>query len=545
MTSVATFNLRFSLTRAQARRDLNRLIGHRPDVIALQEVSRDRARGLREQLAREGYGLAIVNDVPIAYKLGKFKLLQEGTHKLNDKVAGMPGSKGRARVANWLALRDRKTGETSVFSNVHLIAGSQYTQARRRLHNRQMAALADLHRDLREKYGDDASYFSMGDFNVSNRARMRALREAGLNTYMAPGDTGPKGGRPDWISSSRKRLSARVLRGFRSDHQAYLAKFGEGSQQDPKDPDTGDNTDENTGGGAGGGGNGGDGGGNGGGNGNGNDGMDDISAFELFSDLLESWGVPVGADIEAIIRQAVLDGITPDNIGLIIPEIQQTNSWNTRFPGWKQRIANGYNQITVEEYLQLEDAYHRIMEQAGLPAGFYDDPADFGNWIANDVSPDEIGGRVQLAVKTAQAVDPTARQLMAQFYGLTTGDIASYFLDQSRALPVIERQYETANVAAWAARAGFDVGSMGRYESLVDAGVTAEQAAQSYGTVKSLSDTVGGVASVYGENYDQSDAESDVFFGQSEKRRRLMAQEAATFSGRSAGMTGSARRQSY
>ena len=56
---------------------------------------------------------------------------------------------------------------------------------------------------------------------------------------------------------------------------------------------------------------------------------------------------------------------------------------------------------------------------------------------------------------------------------------------------------------------------------------------------------VGQVASIYGESYNQADAEQDVFFNKSEKRRRIMAQEAATFGGSSRGATGSAERSGY
>jgi len=270
-----------------------------------------------------------------------------------------------------------------------------------------------------------------------------------------------------------------------------------------------------------------------------------LSAYDHFAEILESWGIPVGHDIEAIIKQAVIDGYTPDQLELILPDIQKTQSWLTRFPGWAQRVKNGYNQLSVDEYLNLEDAYRRTMEEAGLPAGFYDSPSDFGNWIASDVSPDEIQSRVQIAVDAAKTIDPTARNLMARFYGLTTGDLASYFLDQKRALPVIERQYNAANVAAWAERSGLDVSNIGHYEDLVDKGITADQAAQGYGSVKTLADTFGKLAGVYGERYSQGDAEQDVFFGNSDKRRRLAAQEAATFSGSSSGATGAAKRQSY
>jgi len=273
--------------------------------------------------------------------------------------------------------------------------------------------------------------------------------------------------------------------------------------------------------------------------------FDEQNAFNYIRKFFESLGIPFSGEIEAIIKTAMLNGYGPDQIELLMPDVQKTQAFKTRFPGFQARIDGGYGAIDLGQYIQLENTYHRIMQEAGLPAGFYDSPADFGSWIANNVSPDEIQSRVSKAVSIAKSVDPTARNLMAQFYGLSTGDVASYFLDQSRALPVIERQYNASNVAAWAQRAGFDVTSMSRYEDLVDKGVTADQAAQQYGTVKTVAETFGKLGGVYGESYTQTDAENDVFFNQDQKRRRLATQEAATFSGSSSGATGAAKRNSY
>lgn len=269
------------------------------------------------------------------------------------------------------------------------------------------------------------------------------------------------------------------------------------------------------------------------------------SAYDILRKFFEGYGITFDAEIEGVIKNAMLAGYGPEQIEFIMPDLEKTQAFIKRFPGYSSRTSNGYNAINLGEYLQLENQYHRIMQEAGLPAGFYDDPSDFGNWIANNVSPDEIMNRVQKATSVAQQLDPTMRNLLAQFYGLTTGDIASYFLDQSRALPVIERQYKAAGVASWAARNGLAVTDMSRYENLADSGVSIEQAAAGYGTVKALSDSVGAAAGVYGETYDQGDAEQDVFFNKSDKRRSIMAKEAATFGGSSAGSTGSAKRQSY
>lgn len=266
------------------------------------------------------------------------------------------------------------------------------------------------------------------------------------------------------------------------------------------------------------------------------------SAYDILANFFTSMGIKFDAQIQQLVQDAMTAGYGPDKIDLIMPELEKTQAFQNRFPGYTQRIQNGYNAVSLGEYLQLENTYHRILQESGLPAGFYDDPSDFGQWIANNVSPDEISTRVQVATEEALKVDPTTRNLLAQFYGLGTSDLASYFLDPNRSLPVIKRQYASAQIATAASQAGLAVNDMTRYENLLDRGVTADQAAQGFGTVKSFTDALGEAGSIYGINYTQSDAENDVFFNQSDKRRKIVTQESATFNGRSSGATGSAQR---
>lgn len=270
-------------------------------------------------------------------------------------------------------------------------------------------------------------------------------------------------------------------------------------------------------------------------------------------DILTNWfrtnlQLSNSADIVSIIHDAWLKGYTPADIDLFLPDIEKTASFQQRFPGYATAVKNGY--LTggiggLSQYLQLEGQYRQIISSAGLPSGFYDDPSDFGEFIAGGKSPAEIESRVGMAVRTAQQIDPTMRNLMAKFYGLSTGDVAAYFLDPDRALPSIERQYKSAGVASWAARYGLDVSSMTRYESLVDSGISEDQAAQGYANVAALRDYVGRAGGVYGIRFDQGDAEKDVFFNDQTKRRKIIAAEEATFGGSSQGSTGSATRSSY
>lgn len=270
------------------------------------------------------------------------------------------------------------------------------------------------------------------------------------------------------------------------------------------------------------------------------------SAMDLFRKYFSNLGVNFDAEIEAIIFDAMMKGMTPDDVPYILPEIEKTKAFNARFTGYAAYKANHQGTaINLQDYIDLEIAYTNIMANAGIPKGFYDDYSDFGDWIAKGISPEELSGRVRMATDMAKQVDPTMRNLMARFYGLSTGDVAAYFLDPNRAAPLIEHQYKTAEVASWASRFGYQINDMQRYQDLVESGVSGQQAAQSYGTIKQLDETVGRIAGIYGESYGQSDAEQDVFFNRNEKRRRIVAQEQATFSGSSRGQTGSAQRQSY
>lgn len=269
------------------------------------------------------------------------------------------------------------------------------------------------------------------------------------------------------------------------------------------------------------------------------------SAYDVLAGEFKSWGMNITPDLDAILKQMMTGGYGPNDLNAFLPQIEQTQAFQTRFPGWSQMVKNGYNAISPQQYLNLEDQYHAILSNAGLPKGFYDDPSDFGQWIAQDISPAEIQQRVAMATQAAKSIDPAVRDLMAQHYGLATGDVAAYFLDPDRALPTIERQYNAAQVATWAQKNGFQINDMNRYEDLVDKGVTPAQAAQGYGTVAQVQNTVGKLAGVYGQSFTQSDAENDVFFNQSDKRNRIVSDETAAFQGRSSGATGTAQRTSY
>lgn len=116
-----------------------------------------------------------------------------------------------------------------------------------------------------------------------------------------------------------------------------------------------------------------------------------------------------------------------------------------------------------------------------MPAGFYDDPKDFQNFIAQDVSPEELAGRIDLGY---QAVRNAPQNVVTEFkrlYGVSDGELAAYFIDPERARPTFdryeaERQARSAAISAQAQQQAQLTLQTQEAEALARAGISTEQA---------------------------------------------------------------------
>jgi len=213
--------------------------------------------------------------------------------------------------------------------------------------------------------------------------------------------------------------------------------------------------------------------------------MEDQSAFDILAETLKYYGLVTDADQTLLndvkaawLGKTIGPNSTIDDVGI---QLRNSAAFQARFPANKQLQAQGKPQYSVSEYLRLESSYKSRLQEAGMPAGFYDQPDDFQNFIANDVSPDEVGARAQLGY---QAVRQSSPQVVAEFkrlYGVSEGELAAYFIDPERMRPTFdryeaERQARSAQIAAQATQqAGITVGQQ-QAEELARAGVTQEQA---------------------------------------------------------------------
>jgi len=255
-----------------------------------------------------------------------------------------------------------------------------------------------------------------------------------------------------------------------------------------------------------------------------------VNAYDLMIETLRQWGLEsLGPDVLRYLQ----DGQSQDQISILI---QETPAYKQRFAGNEVRRKAGLPALSPAEYLSVESSYRQIMESAGLPVGFYDQPADFAQWIGADVSPSEINSRVNMATEAAQKIDEGTKAAFAEYHGIQPSDLAAFFLDRTRSEAVLQKISRSVSLGGQAINQGLRFGRVEAERLANSTLVDRTQYAQALGTVAELAQDIGKLGSIYGNAYTVEEAASDVFFADTEarrKRQKLAGQERATFSGAS------------
>lgn len=261
---------------------------------------------------------------------------------------------------------------------------------------------------------------------------------------------------------------------------------------------------------------------------------DKRDAFVALNTLFSSYGLQ---SLAPKIFSYIQNGYSADTIALLL---QDTAEFKTRFAGNELRKKAGLAVLSPADYLATEASYRQVMAAAGLPKSFYDSPSDYANWIGGDVSPTEIKGRVDLAVAATTQADPMVKAQLAAFYGVDDSHLNAYFLDQSRALPLLQKQEAAAAFGAEAARRGL-LSDRQRMEDYVTQGFSQSQASQGFQQVAEELPNLQALAARFGTTFGQAEEEQSVFGTAADavaRKRGLASQERAMFSGSSGGAAG-------
>ena len=121
-------------------------------------------------------------------------------------------------------------------------------------------------------------------------------------------------------------------------------------------------------------------------------------------------------------------------------------TFKARFPGMTQRRANGFNAITVTQYLAYETNAKSLARTAGLPTGFMG-KTEIANLIGNNVSATELTHRVTKAYEVAMNSPPETRALLTQYFGIKTGTLAAYSLTPKKGTAVLTNAVTQSQIA--------------------------------------------------------------------------------------------------
>jgi hypothetical protein len=182
----------------------------------------------------------------------------------------------------------------------------------------------------------------------------------------------------------------------------------------------------------------------------------------------------------------VKETVNLNNPDAIIFAIREQPAYKKRFAANATRLKNGLTELLPGEYIGLEDQFKTMIRSNGLPAGFYDSEDDLRKLIEGDVSPSEFQRRIEDGYNAVVNADPEVKRQFKEFYNVTDGGLAAYFLDPKRGEPLLANQARAAQIAARGLEQG-GIQLTGAFaENLATRGITEQQARAGFAEVGGL-----------------------------------------------------------
>lgn len=190
-------------------------------------------------------------------------------------------------------------------------------------------------------------------------------------------------------------------------------------------------------------------------------------AWAVFQQTLQQAGFK-GQDLATLVAWGKGEIIRGNSNTQIALDLYERPEFIKRFPAIHARQVAGLPPISVAEYLSMERSYSELERAAGIPVNF----ADYDKLIAADVSPAEYSDRINKGYLAVAQSDPTVVKAFQDFYGVTQGHLAAYFLDPKNATPLLEQKAVSAQIGGASALSGFQ----GPGQPKTPEGVTADEA---------------------------------------------------------------------
>ena len=212
--------------------------------------------------------------------------------------------------------------------------------------------------------------------------------------------------------------------------------------------------------------------------------QDAETADEILFSWLQYYGLTDVDLVDTIVgawkTQKIAD---PSNLESIGFAIKDTEAYKKRFAGNIALQRQGKPTYSLTQYLRLEQDYKTAMQGSGLPAGFYDGPEDFAQFIGNDVSVAEVLRRVRDGFQAVDQANQDVIDEMKRLYGVSKGDLAAYFLDPNTTEQILLNRARAAQIGSEATRqAGISL-TAGTAEMLARENVDQARAQQGFASI--------------------------------------------------------------
>ena len=264
------------------------------------------------------------------------------------------------------------------------------------------------------------------------------------------------------------------------------------------------------------------------------------SAFDDFRSKFQAIGLGSLADSLLTLSTSVN---APTTSSGYYAALLQTPEYKARFGDTNaMRQKNGLPMLSEGQILTAEQNITDTLRNAGIPAGFYDQPQDLQQFIALDKSAAEVGDIVSAYQDLAKQVDPTITNALQTYYGVDLGGVTAALMDPTKAQPILNALTQKGTTAAAAASGGFQditgaaqvANSMGAgalsYAKQAQAFAQAQQTGQQVGTLSNI------YGSAYGGTYSTGQGLQEALGGPEavqaqQLRQRLATQEMSAFGG--------------
>lgn len=183
------------------------------------------------------------------------------------------------------------------------------------------------------------------------------------------------------------------------------------------------------------------------------------------------------------VRSKLVQGASEATIQL---ELYDRPEFKQRFPAIAARAERGYGPVSPDQVLAYEQQVAQITRMAGLPSVF-GEPMYVQSLLAHDISVAELSERVEQGYLKVTEAPSEVRTAFFKYFGVN-GDtaLASLFLDDTIALPELEKMAMSSFVGGIGSRFGVDLG-LAKAREIADTGLSEAAVWQGYRQLDQLS----------------------------------------------------------